>query len=170
MQHYKHLLVVLLILLVVGTAGVLVGKSLIPADFHWRDGWFYRAESLEDHARYDPPAPAFAAAESCLRAECHGEKAAKKEHRIELAAGHEDIGCQACHGPALEHVKSAGTKPGPTLGKDDAVCWLCHRVMPGRPPSFKVIDELEGHVEDVGGDDQDSCFDCHNPHTCEADY
>ena len=167
MKHGKHLLFVLVILLAVGVVGVVAGGLLTPDDFGWRNDWYYRAESLEKEK--SRPA-AYAPTTSCLSDECHGENAAKEEHTIELGGGHEQMGCQACHGPAIEHAESKGTKPAPKLEKDMQLCWNCHKEAPGRPGKFPVIADLADHVDDVGGDEQESCFDCHDPHTCEADY
>ena len=75
-----------------------------------------------------------------LCATCH--EAYVKYHRTNI---HRNQSCEACHGPASEHLKTRGTKPGTILnlknlkGPDQAeVCLRCHEKFARRHPGAEV--------------------------------
>jgi hypothetical protein len=165
MENTKHLWIALLIVVAVGAGGALVLSLGVPSSFGWRDGWQYRGESLEEQKNRPM---AYAEEGSCLRPECHGEKAAKEEFKIILKGGHKSIQCQACHGPALKHVESQGKEHEPVASKENDLCMNCHAKLTGRPASVKQIEDFEKHKKDMGGEKEKTCIECHDSHTCEV--
>ena len=95
-----------------------------------------------------------------LCATCH--EAYVKYHRTNI---HRNQSCEACHGPASEHLKTRGTKPGTILnlknlkGPDQAeVCLRCHeKFAHGGIPGPKWRTSAHAHAGD-------SCIDCHKNH------
>jgi len=164
MRHAKHLLIALGVIVVAGAGGFGVLRSMIPDDFGNRGGSYFRASSLDEQKEL----PMRDAQErSCLRPACHGKEAPEKQ-RTELSGGHKEINCQACHGPAFYHVASDGKEQPPKPSEEISLCLNCHLAVTGRPKSVKQIDDFESHLEDMGGEDEKSCVDCHDSHTCEV--
>lgn len=163
MEHSKHLLIALLVTLAVAAGGGIALSSLVPESFEWRDGWHYRADSLAEEKEIDFE---YAADGSCLRPECHGEKAGRGELAIVLKEGHEALSCQTCHGPAEKHVRSEGKEPGPKAPTDLKSCMLCHLALAGRPARIEQISSFEAHRMDMRGPDFENCLQCHGAHAC----
>ena len=122
---------------------------------------------------HDPHTKELRVAESaCLSAECHGENAPREELKIVLKSGHKALKCERCHGPpdAIErHIASKGKTDKPAAPTDISLCMGCHQAAPGAPPKDKQITSFEEHREDMGGDEEENCVACHDPHTGE-DY
>lgn len=123
---------------------IVVRSLLVPADF----GVYghYRAGALDDNRR---PAPVFAGAESC--AECHDDVVASR-----LGGGHEDVRCEACHGPLGRHAVDP-TALVPERPDASPLCLRCHLRAMAKPAPFPQVDPMEH----AGGD---PCDDCHLPH------
>jgi hypothetical protein len=117
---------------------------MVPSDFGVYG--FFRAGALKDVMARPM---AYAGRASC--AECHTDV-------VETRKGtkHEQIGCEACHGPLAKHASGDLIDPGKPNGK--TVCLPCHAKMDGRPANFPQIDVAE-HAGDA------SCVDCHKPHS-----
>jgi hypothetical protein len=164
MKHTRHLWIALLVVVALG-AGLAIARAIaVPKSFGWRDGWQYRGDSLDEQRSL----PLVHAAEAgCLSSECHGEKAAKDESRIVLKGGHASLACQACHGPAQAHVDSQGKESQSVACDDSGLCMLCHAQVAGRPASIKQIASFEEHKKEKSGEQEKTCVDCHDSHTCE---
>ncbi len=169
MRHAKHFIAALCVVVVVVGAGATVLALLVPRGFTEEHGYRFRKQALVEETQKPLT---YAPEKSCLQADCHGEKA-PEERAIELAGGHEQMGCQACHGPALAHVQSKGKEKAPVMPEAvaelTAVCMHCHKVRAGLPKKFGSVEDFESHRSDMGGEDEETCVDCHDPHTCEVD-
>ena len=96
----------------------------------------------------------FASASSTC-AGCHAN-----EWTRETSASHAGIGCQSCHGPLAEHVRSgekAARDTVPVAVPTDEVCIRCHVAAEGRPVTQQQIVPGEHYVA--------FCLQCHDPHT-----
>jgi hypothetical protein len=128
-----------------GTAIFLVMRwIMVPADFGVYG--FYRAGALNDVMARPM---AYAGHDTC--AECHTDV-------IDLRKGtkHEQVRCEACHGPLAKHASGDVANPGkPDL---KTVCLPCHVKMDGRPLKFPQVEVAE-HAGDV------VCAECHKPHS-----
>jgi hypothetical protein len=166
MQHSKHVVFVLLVVVVVAIAGALALAALVPESFGWRDGHYYRQDALDEQK--DPEGMRFplvyAAADSCLRAECHGEEAKQEELQVFVGGGHETVGCQICHGPAVYHVESEGKEHAPHAPVTTSLCLTCHAAMVGRPADFKQIADFDEHRTEHKGPMRENCIACHDYH------
>ncbi|HTR42102.1 MAG TPA: cytochrome c3 family protein [Pseudomonadales bacterium] len=95
-------------------------------------------------------------------ADCHADIVRKfptsphSRLHIENAAVNGQGGCESCHGPGSEHIRSGGSASliiNP--GKNPASCFQCHLDVESEfnlPQHHPVI---EGHM---------NCVDCHDPH------
>lgn len=136
-------------LFLAGLVGFLLLRvALVPKDF----GVYghYRAGALTD-ARAKPLA--YAGAAACV--ECHTDVAkARKGSR------HEQIACESCHGPLLEHATVEPGKQKPAKLDNRALCLRCHTANIAKPKGFKQIDPKD-HGEGA------ACTSCHQPHAPE---
>ena len=156
MEHARHVLRVLLVLLVVVTAVVLGRGLLIPRSY----GLYgpYRHANVAEQASARTPLHAGAAA--C--AECHDERSAA------LAKGaHRAVSCEVCHAPLGSHVRGGDLVAEMHVDRSFTLCARCHRRIDGRPAAFPQV-VLEQHVADqhaagpLGGK---ICLECHDPHS-----
>jgi hypothetical protein len=84
---------------------------------------------------------------------------------MQLAGGHKALSCDACHGGPNALPKAAE----PEASKEIAVCMGCHgEDATGPHKSKKVLEDFEGHRDDMGGEDEEACAECHDPHTTET--
>jgi hypothetical protein len=129
-------------------AGVLIflvfRAWMVPAGF----GMYghYRPGALDD-VRARPLH--FAGRAAC--ADCHTDVVAERE-----GSKHARIGCEACHGPLMAHVKAAGGQK-PARPDSRVICPRCHYARPWKPKAFPQVVVAEHSPEGP-------CTACHKPH------
>jgi cytochrome c553 len=99
--------------------------------------------------------PTYAGGGAATCAGCH-----EREARRLASRSHENIGCESCHGPLLEHsLASPGTVPAAVriVVPTAAVCERCHQRAEGRPAAFRQVVPADHYVAE--------CLACHDPHT-----
>jgi len=169
MQKGKQILAALCVIVIVVGGGACLLAFLAPSETVEIHGYRFRGKALLQEQKKPL---VYAPERSCLASDCHGEKA-PEQRAVELSGGHKAIACQACHGPALEHVRSKGKEKAPAMPTEAEpltnLCMLCHALRAGLPKGFKTISDFETHRDDMGGQDEETCVDCHDPHTCEVD-
>ena len=143
-RHYNHVIRVLGLFAAGFALFIIVRYFLVPADFGVYG--FYRAGALDD-ARAKPVH--FANSAVCV--DCHTDVAKERQ-----GSRHENLSCQACHGPLAQH------STGDTDAKPDALnprllCMRCHTTQAGLPKDFPNV-----VPKDHAGDNP--CTDCHKPH------
>ena len=123
---------------------IVVGAFLIPDDF----GIYghYRAGALEDNRDHTVR---FAGMQAC--AECHDDVLAER-----AGGGHQDLRCEACHGPLAAHVADPSAK-ALELPDPGRVCLRCHTRSMAKARWFPQVDPIE-HA------DGEPCDTCHSPH------
>jgi hypothetical protein len=144
----KEHLVRMASLFAVGIAAFLVLQYLFVPEGFGRYG-HYRAGALADNR--DPGQHPLRYAGRAACADCHGDVVeARKGSR------HEQIGCEACHGPAARHASNPSDvkpiKPDPR-----AICIRCHSASASRPKGFPQV-LVDGHAS------EGACTACHNAH------
>ena len=99
---------------------------LVPDDF----GVYghYRAGALADSRK---PAPVFAGAASC--ADCHDDVVASRAD-----GGHEDVRCEACHGPLARHADDPAALI-PERPDAATLCLRCHLRDAAKPAGFPQV-------------------------------
>ncbi len=162
MEHTKHIMRAVLLLLVVAVAFVVVRHFAIPESFGGAHG-HYRLASV---AEFVAQAPVHGARGAC--AACHEDEAES------IAAGpHSSVSCELCHAPLnalLEdgnfHLSADGEyQVAMPKNRSYKLCAWCHHKLEARPADFPQV-VLHEHVAE--GDFElkdDVCLQCHeNPH------
>jgi Cytochrome c554 and c-prime len=70
---------------------------------------------------------------------------------------HEQVNCEACHGPQAAHADDPGSVT-PAKLDTGVLCVRCHAASAARPKNFPQV-EAEGHSSGV------PCETCHQPHS-----
>lgn len=135
----------LVVIFALGVAMFLVLRWwLVPPDF----GVYghFRAGALADN-RSRPIV--YAGRAACT--DCHSEVV-----DVRRGGRHEQIGCEACHGPLAGHA--SGEEEAPPARPDPRVtCIRCHDARAGKPAAFPQVD-VGDHAP------EGACTDCHRPH------
>jgi len=133
-------------LFVVGITAFLVLRWLmVPAGFGSLGG-HYRPGAIADAAARPLHYAGRAACE-----DCHGDVVAERK-----GSKHENIGCEACHGPQMAHVEAQGDKK-PPLPDSTVLCPRCHAASPWKPKAYPQIVVAEHNPGTA-------CTGCHKAH------
>ena len=127
---------------------------LVPDDFgsHER-GYMYGFHRLGNEQEWREQSPRYRSVTDC--GDCHAQAA------VLAVSPHAAIGCQNCHGPALDHPDSP---PLLTLAAGGDLCLRCHYRLP-YPSSRRG--ELPGISPDTHYPGE-LCTGCHDPHRPEV--
>jgi hypothetical protein len=156
MEHARHVLRALSVLLLAVVVIVLGRTALVPKSYGLYGA--YRHDNVAEQASARPPLHRGAAA--C--GECHEDRAKA------LGAGaHARVSCEVCHGPAGRHVNDGEVIAAMAIDRSFTQCARCHRRVPGRPESFPQV-VLDQHVNEQGAASRlegKVCLECHDPHS-----
>ncbi len=123
----------------------------VPEDFGSHDrGFTFGFHRLSNEQEWKDFPSKYQSADYC--ANCHEERAEESAN-----GKHATIGCQSCHGPALEHPDNPEKMP---IDRSRDLCIRCHSelVMPSSARNdIPGIDPAEHNVDM-------ECADCHNSH------
>jgi cytochrome c553 len=156
MEHARHVLRALSVLLLALVVFVLGRTALVPKSYGLYGD--YRHDNVAQQANARIPLHRGAAA--C--GECHEDRGKA------VAAGvHARVSCEVCHGPAGRHVKDGEVIADMAVDRSFTLCARCHRRILGRPEKFPQV-VLEQHVHEQGaasGLEGKVCLECHDPHS-----
>ena len=140
----------LIIVVIFGAIFLVVRKILVPESF----GKYghYRAAAIDSVAGQKIK---YAGHNSCN--DCHDEIGELKSN-----SHHRYVNCEACHGPAADHVASFDEDEIilPFAPRKRGYCVLCHTYDPSKPTGFPQIDPIAHNPVKP-------CITCHNPHAPE---
>ncbi|MFQ5869027.1 MAG: hypothetical protein ACE5JC_03900 [Candidatus Zixiibacteriota bacterium] len=106
----------------------------------------YRADVVEEIISQEI---SYAGYQACV--DCHDDV-----HELKAKSNHRGVSCEACHGPAAEHIE-APDEFTPRTPRERGYCPLCHGYNPSRPTGFpQIIVDLHNPGK--------ACMSCHNPH------
>ena len=152
MEHSKHIIRAVLLLVVIAIVFVVTRHFLIPESFG--DYGHFRADSVVEFAA---KSPVHGGSESC--AECHADEVsfvAEEEHR--------SISCEVCHAPVATHAAAGEKIADMPVHRTTALCGWCHQRLAARPTTFPQVTFVE-HVTDKGGElSEGICLECHDAH------
>lgn len=158
MEHTKHIWRAVLLLLILGGAGVGARHFMIPESFG--DQGFFRYGSLGDYMSL----PVIHGGRGSCTA-CHEEIATAKSE-----GKHAGLNCESCHAPVTVHAdddeKLADMPTNPSV----ALCANCHQILDARPDTMPQVD-IRAHLEEIGvisaGEDipESACVVCHDVHS-----
>lgn len=152
MEHTKHIIRAVLLLVLIALAFVLVRYFAIPETFG--EYGHYRAGSVVDHAA---PVPVHGDVGAC--AECHDEVAEA------LSEGkHLSVSCEVCHAPLSVHIGADEKVGDMPVHRTVELCGWCHQRLVARPKDFPQV-VFADHVVERGGEmAQGICLECHDAH------
>lgn len=152
MEHAKHIVRAVLLLLLIAVVFVFVRHFAIPESF----GMYghYRFKSVAEHASKSPVHGAPAAC-----AGCHDE-----EGKAVSGGKHGSVSCETCHAPISVHVRAEERIAQMPVHRSVKVCGWCHEQLVARPKDFPQV-ELARHVTEKGAEMAEGvCLECHNAH------
>ena len=131
---------------------------------------FVRTDPKENPAPAPAPSPSPVPDEASARcAACHAD-----HHRYWSKGGHASVACEACHGPAGDHVlEEIEERPSMLLAGNEQ-CMSCHGRRADRTDDpLRTIESLEKHIRDIEehhvikvkqARERKKCVFCHDPH------
>ena len=152
MEHARHVLRALFVLLLALVAFVLGRSLLVPKSYGLYGS--YRFDNVAEQRSVREPLHGGAAA--C--ADCHDDRA-----KVVTAGAHKKVSCEVCHAPLGRHVKDGDVIAAMSIERSFTLCARCHRKIDGRPAAFPEV-VLEQHVT-TGPLEGKICLDCHDPHS-----
>jgi hypothetical protein len=150
-EHAKHIIRAVLLLIVIGLVSVVVRHFAVPKSYG--DYGQYRFDSVAELAA---KAPVHGSPESC--AECHDEAeiVAEGPHRV--------VSCEVCHAPLGTHVAGGEQIAEMPVRRSNALCAWCHERLAARPATFPQVVFVD-HVTERGGEMIEGiCLECHDVH------
>ena len=152
MEHAKHIIRAVLLLVVLMVVFVFVRHFAVPESF----GMYghYRFDSIADFAAQ---AAVHGAPGAC--ADCHDEQAET------LSGGkHGSVSCEVCHAPLGVHVEGGEQVAEMPVDRSYALCAVCHERLAARPKGFPQV-VLSDHVSENGAEMSERvCLECHDAH------
>ena len=152
MEHSKHIIRAVLLLIAAVVVFVVVRHFLIPASYG--EYGSFRGRSI---AEFAAKTPRHGGPESCV--ECHEDQVvwvSEEEHR--------SISCEVCHGPVAAHAVGGEKIADMPMHPTNALCAWCHQRLDARPKTFPQIVFLD-HVTEKGGElTEGVCLECHDAH------
>jgi len=154
MEHAKHLIRAVLLILAAAAATVVFLQMMRPASFGALG--HFRANAIQDAQAF--PA-VYGEVQEC--ASCHKEQA-----ETVSKAKHSVINCQMCHGPLSAHADKGQKIADMPIDRYASLCLRCHESLPARPESMKQINLAEHsknqEIEDIHA--EGVCLQCHTVH------
>ncbi len=153
MEHAKHIIRAVLLLVLVAVLFVVVRDFAIPGDFgtHGTPGK-YRLASVAEYAEQGPMHGALGAC-----ADCHDEEA-----QAVSAGKHASVSCEVCHAPLGGHVRDDEKIADMPVNRSHKLCGWCHERLTARPKGFPQV-VLPDHVVENGGEmSEEVCLECHD--------
>ena len=151
MEHSKHIIRAVLLLVMSAVGFVLVRYFAIPETFG--DYGHYRAASVQEYRQY----PALHGAPGAC-AECHDE-----EGETHAEGAHEKVPCETCHAPLGDHIDQSGEKfADMPKRRTYELCAWCHQKLVARPKDFPQV-VIPDHVTEQGVEmSEEICLECHD--------
>lgn len=152
MEHTKHVIRAVLLLVLFAIVFVLVRHFAIPETFG--EHGHFRTASVVDHAA---PPPVHGALGAC--GECHDE-----EGEAVTTGKHSTVSCEVCHAPLARHVVNDEKIADMPVHRTVRLCGRCHEKLVARPPTFPQVDLVSHVTENQGEMSEAACLECHDAH------
>lgn len=152
MEHAKHIIRAVLLVVLVAMVFVLVRHVMIPKSF----GEFghYRYDSVADYASQQA---LHGAPDACD--DCHDEQA-----ELRIDGKHASVSCEVCHAPLRTHVVDDEKVAPMAVRRSTELCGWCHQELVARPVTMPQV-HMTNHVIENGGElTEAACLECHDAH------
>jgi hypothetical protein len=162
MEHAKHIIRAVLLLVLVATVFVVARDFATPEGFgsHGTHNKF----RLGSVAEYAAQKPMHGAPGACAGA-CHAH-----DNQVATVSGgkHASVQCEVCHAPLYaresEHVKAGEKVADMPMRRSHTLCGWCHERLAARPEKFPQVVLVE-HVTEKGEEmSENVCLECHDAH------
>ncbi len=152
MEHAKHIIRAVLLLVLAAVMFVLVRYTLIPESFG--DYGHYRFNSVAEYAAQEAK---HGAPDACN--DCHDEQTEAR-----AAGKHATVSCEVCHAPLATHVLDDAWVAAMTVRRSTELCGWCHQKLVARPATMPQV-HMTNHVIEKDGDlTESACLECHDAH------
>ncbi len=152
MEHAKHIMRAVLLLVSAAVLFVLVRHVLIPKSFG--DYGHYRYDSVAEYASQQA---LHGAPDGCI--DCHDEEAEAR-----AAGKHATVSCEVCHAPLATHVSDDEKTAPMAVHRSTELCGWCHEKLVARPTTRPQVHMTKHVIENDGDLTEDACLECHNAH------
>ena len=153
MEHTKHIIRAVLLLVMIAVAFVLVRHFLYPKSFG--EHGHYRFDSV---AEYATQTPLHGAPGAC--GDCHDE-----ETEVKANGKHAAVSCEVCHSPFGIHVETDQRVAAMPIDRSVKLCAVCHQRLIARRDNFPQV-VLTDHVLEQGAEPAEAvCLECHDAHS-----
>jgi len=152
MEHAKHIIRAVLLLVLAAVLFILVRHVLIPKTFG--EYGHFRYASVAEYASQQPM---HGAPDACL--ECHDEEA-----KARAAGKHATVSCEVCHAPLATHVVSDEKFAPMAVRRTTQLCGWCHEKLVARPATMPQVHMINHVIEKDGELTETACLECHNAH------
>lgn len=152
MEHAKHIIRAVLLLVSAAVLFVLVRHVLIPESFG--DYGHYRYDSVAEYASKEAK---HGAPDAC--ADCHDEEAEAR-----AAGKHATVSCEVCHAPLATHVSDDEKTAPMAVRRSTELCGWCHEKLVARPAAIPQVHMTKHVIENDGDLTETACLECHNAH------
>jgi hypothetical protein len=152
MEHTKHIIRAVLLLVVFAVVFVVVRHFAIPETYGMHGP--YRFGSVAEHAA---SVPAHGGLDAC--AECHDEEA-----EVKAEGKHAAVSCEVCHGPLGVHIENDEHIGPMPVNRSFHWCAKCHQRLIARPEEFPQVVILDHIVEKDAAVSEAVCLECHDAH------
>ncbi len=152
MEHAKHIIRAVLLVVLVTMVFILVRHAMIPSSFG--EYGHYRYDSVAEYgalqARHGAP-------DACN--DCHDEQA-----DLRADGKHASVSCEACHAPLETHVVNDEKVAPMAVNRSTELCGWCHEKLVARPATMPQV-HMTNHVIENGLElTEAACLECHNAH------
>lgn len=152
MEHTKHIVRAVLLLVLIAVVFVIGRHFAIPESFG--DYGHYRSDSVAEYAAQNP---VHGAPGAC--AECHDEQSEA------LTEGkHASVSCEVCHGPLSRHVEADEMVAEMPVHRSYKLCGWCHQRLASRPKDFPQVTFPDHVTEQNVKMTEAVCLECHDAH------
>ena len=152
MEHSKHIIRAVLLLILFAVVFIVVRHFLVPASYGAYGS--YRAGSI---AEFAAGTPVHGGPASC--AECHAddtEWVSEEEHR--------SISCEVCHAPVAVHAAGGEKTADMPMRRTNDLCGWCHQRLAARPATFPQVNFVDHVAEKEAELTEGICLECHDAH------
>lgn len=152
MEHAKHIIRAVLLLVLAVVLFVLVRHVMIPKSFG--DYGHYRYDSIAEYAALEAM---HGAPDACI--DCHDEEADAR-----AAGKHAAVSCEVCHAPLATHVSNDEKVAPMAVRRSTELCGWCHEKLVARPVTMPQVHMINHVIEKDGDLTESACLECHNAH------
>ena len=159
MEHTKHIVRAVLLLVVIVLTLIVVRHFAIPKSYGLHGA--YRYDSVGEFAAQSP---VHGATDACV--DCHEEQAEARSQgkQSDNEIGHSAVSCEVCHAPLASHIEGAEPVAEMRVLRTNSLCLRCHQHLEARPEDFPQV-VLAEHLEGMDVElSEGVCLECHNAH------